>query len=70
MNVSPIRAGDIVEIDKRGTKFHAIVTAPAAGGELPVRPLERWATWRTARPSEVVGHWRPSADTRRRKGLS
>lgn len=65
-----MRAGDIVEVDKRGTKFHALVTGAAVDGELPVRPLERWATWRTARPSEVVGHWRPSGETRKRKGLS
>jgi hypothetical protein len=55
--------GDIVEIDKRGRRFHALVEAleqPASGGqfELELRPLQRGVSYRRATVREVVGVWR------------
>jgi hypothetical protein len=57
-----IGAGDIVEIDKKGRRFHAIVTEleQVASGrfELNVRPLDSRISYRTATVREVVGLWR------------
>lgn len=57
-----IAPGDIVEVDKKGRRFHAIVTVVEQGDsgrfELTVRPLERGITFRTATVREVVAVWR------------
>jgi hypothetical protein len=55
--------GDIVEIDKKGRRFHALVEAleqSASGGrfELELRPLARGVSYRRAAVREVVGVWR------------
>jgi hypothetical protein len=57
-----IAAGDIVLVDKRGRRFHALVTEleQTASGrfELAVRPLDARISYRTATVREVVGVWR------------
>jgi hypothetical protein len=57
-----IGAGDIVEIDKRGRRFHALVTElsqlESGRFELTVRPLDSRVSWRTASVREVVHVWR------------
>jgi hypothetical protein len=57
-----IAAGDIVEVDKKGRRFHALVTelAQLDSGrfELNVRPLDSRISWRTASVREVVAVWR------------
>ena len=57
-----IGAGDIVEIDKRGRRFHALVTQleqlESGRFELVVRPLDSRISWRTASVREVVEVWR------------
>jgi hypothetical protein len=57
-----IGAGDIVEIDRKGRRFHAVVEelAQQESGrfELTVRPLDRRVTYRSASVREVVGVWR------------
>jgi len=57
-----IAAGDIVLVDKRGRRFHALVTelAQLESGrfELNVRPLDSRVSWRTASVREVVEVWR------------
>jgi hypothetical protein len=57
-----IAAGDIVEIDKKGRRFHALVTRldqqESGRFELEFRPLERGITFRTATVREVTGVWR------------
>lgn len=57
-----IAAGDIVEVDKKGRRFHAVVSKldqqDSGRFELEVRPLERGITFRTASVREVVGVWR------------
>jgi len=55
--------GDIVEIDKKGCRFYALVEAleqSASGGrfELALRPLARGVSYRRATVREVVGVWR------------
>jgi hypothetical protein len=57
-----IAPGDIVEIDRKGRRFHALVTAIEQRGsgrfDLELRPLDGRSTWRTATVREVVGVWR------------
>ena len=57
-----IGPGDIVEIDKKGRRFHALVKElsqlEAAALELVLRPLDSRISWRTASVREVVDVWR------------
>jgi hypothetical protein len=57
-----IAPGDIVEIDKKGRRFHAIVTQldqqDSGRFELEFRALERGITFRTASVREVIAVWR------------
>jgi hypothetical protein len=57
-----IGAGDIVLVDKRGRRFHALVTeleqTESGRFELAVRPLDSRISWRTATVREVVEVWR------------
>ena len=55
--------GDIVEVDKKGRRFHALVEGleqQGSGGrfELELRPLARGVSYRRATVREVVGIWR------------
>ena len=56
MRLEGIQAGDIVEVDRLGRRFHALVTGSAAAG-LTVQPLDRRVTYRSCRAHEVVAHW-------------
>jgi hypothetical protein len=56
MRLEGIRAGDIVEVDRLGRRFHALVGGSAEGG-LSIQPLDRRVTYRTCRPREVRAHW-------------
>jgi hypothetical protein len=51
-----IQAGDIVEVDRGGRRFHAVVTGLAPGG-LALAPTDRRITFYSCRSREVVGHW-------------
>ena len=57
-----IGAGDIVLVDKKGRRFHALVTEleqlESGRFELNVRPLDSRVSYRTATVREVVGVWR------------
>jgi hypothetical protein len=57
-----IGAGDIVLVDKKGRRFHALVTEleqlESGRFELVVRPLDSRISWRTASVREVVDVWR------------
>jgi len=59
-----IGAGDIVLVDKKGRRFHALVTeleqAESGRYELAVRPLDSRISYRTATVREVIGVWRRS----------
>ncbi len=56
MRMEGINTGDVVEVDHKGRRFHAIVTGPAPGG-LALRPLDRGVNRYSARSREVIGHW-------------
>ena len=56
MRLNGIQAGDIVEVDRLGRRFHAVVTENAPGG-LAVQPLDRRISYRSCRAHDVVAHW-------------
>jgi hypothetical protein len=62
MTSKSIGAGDIVLVDKKGRKFHALVTEleqqESGRFELIVRPLDSRISYRTATVREVVEVWR------------
>jgi hypothetical protein len=51
-----IQTGDIVEVDRLGRRFHALVTGSATSGLL-IQPLDRRITYRSCRARDVVTHW-------------
>jgi hypothetical protein len=57
-----IAPGDIVEIDRKGRRFHALVERveqrESGRFDLSVRPLDGRSTWRSATVREIVGVWR------------
>jgi hypothetical protein len=57
-----IGAGDIVLVDKRGRRFHAVVTeleqTESGRFELAVRPIDSRISYRTATVREVEEVWR------------
>jgi bifunctional DNA-binding transcriptional regulator/antitoxin component of YhaV-PrlF toxin-antitoxin module len=57
-----IAPGDIVEVDKKGRRFHAIVVeldqVESGRFHLSVRPLDSRISYRQATVREVVGVWR------------
>jgi hypothetical protein len=57
-----IGPGDIVEVDKKGRRFHALVEgleqADSGRFELDLLPLQRGVSYRRATVREVVGVWR------------
>ncbi len=57
-----IGAGDIVLVDKKGRRFHALVTElqqlESGRFELALRPLDSRVSWRVASVREVVDVWR------------
>lgn len=64
MNLAPINPGDIVLIDKRGHRFHALATEAGVNGELRFRPIDPRTTWRHATAREVIAHPRKSTSSR------
>ena len=62
MTSKTIGAGDIVLVDKKGRKFHALVTEleqlDTGRFELIVRPLDSRISYRTASVREVQEVWR------------
>lgn len=60
-----IAAGDIVLVDKKGRRFHALVTEleqrETGRYELAVRPLDARISYTSATVREVCGIWRKAA---------
>jgi len=56
MRLQGIHTGDIVEVDRKGRRFHAIVTGSMPGG-LALAPTDRRVNYYSCRSREVVGHW-------------
>jgi hypothetical protein len=57
-----IAPGDIVEVDRKGRRFHALVEGieqrESGRFDLAVRPLDGRSTWRSATVRDVVSVWR------------
>lgn len=56
MRLEGIQAGDIVEVDRLGRRFHALVIGSASGG-LTIQPFDRRISYRSCRARDVLGHW-------------
>jgi hypothetical protein len=56
MRLEGIHTGDIVEVDRKGRRFHALVVGQAQGG-LAIQPMDRRVNYYTCRSREVIGHW-------------
>ena len=56
MRLEGIQCGDIVEVDRLGRRFHAVVTGSTQGG-LAIQPLDRRISYRACRAHEVQAHW-------------
>jgi hypothetical protein len=56
MRLEGIQTGDIIEVDRLGRRFHALVTGSANGG-LHLQPLDKRVTYRSCRAHDVVAHW-------------
>jgi hypothetical protein len=56
MRLEGIETGDIVEVDRLGRRFYALVSGNAPGG-LSIQPVDRKITYRSCRAREVMGHW-------------
>lgn len=56
MRLEGIQIGDIVEVDRLGRRFHALVSGNANGG-LAIAPFDRRITYRACRAHEVLAHW-------------
>ncbi|MBO0767766.1 MAG: hypothetical protein J2O48_03685 [Solirubrobacterales bacterium] len=56
MRLEGIEVGDIVEVDRLGRRFHALVHGNAPGG-LAIQPLDRKISYRNCRAREVKAHW-------------
>jgi hypothetical protein len=62
-----IAPGDIVQVDKRGRRFHALVTeldqVDSGRFHLEIRPLDSRISYRQATVREVVAVWRRAGRT-------
>ncbi|MHB8659724.1 MAG: hypothetical protein ACYC91_17605 [Solirubrobacteraceae bacterium] len=56
MRIEGIQAGDIVEVDRLGRRFHALVIGNVSGG-LGLQPLDKRVSYRSCTAYQVVGHW-------------
>ena len=56
MRLEGIQVGDIVQVDRLGRRFHALVTGNAPSG-LSIEPLDRRISYRSCRAHDVIGHW-------------
>ena len=46
----------VLEVDRLGRRFHALVTGSAAGG-LGIQPPDRRVAYRRCQAHEVIAHW-------------
>lgn len=64
-SISNVRGGDIVDVNKKGRRFFALVT-DKSGRELQIRPLDSRINYFTAKSSEVECAYRRMASTVRK----
>jgi hypothetical protein len=67
MRLEGIKAGHIVEVDRLGRRFHAIVTGSGPGG-LELQPIDRRINYFSCRSREVTGHWAKRGCSSSRRG--
>lgn len=60
MTISTVRPGDVVLVDRKGRRFHAVVTGTPARGAVDIEPIDSRVSYYSARSREIVGHWRRS----------
>jgi hypothetical protein len=58
---APIEPGDIVEVDKKGRRFFALVIGIENAGDVRIEPVCRGVSWRTATSRELIRHWKKAA---------
>jgi hypothetical protein len=63
VRVAPIEPGDIVEVDKKGRRFLALVLG-FEGDSVRIEPVCKGVSWRTASARELVRHWKKAARRR------
>jgi hypothetical protein len=56
MRLTTVREGDIVAVDLRGRRFHAIVTG-RNGTRLAITPIERGNNYSAVTARQVTSHW-------------
>ena len=56
MRLRGVRTGDVVQVDRLGRVFFAVVAGTTADG-LALRPCDKRITYRSCRAREVIGHW-------------
>jgi hypothetical protein len=64
VNVTGVREGDIIECDVKGRRFFALVQEKLPG-VLRFRPITAGITYRSAKSTEVIGHYRRSKTSAR-----
>lgn len=60
MRLAGVRPGGVVEVDKKGRRFYALVRAKDVNALL-LAPADARTNFYTASAREVVGHWRKAA---------
>lgn len=65
--LAPIKPGDIVLVNRRGRRFHAVVEEKAPRILSRIRPLQSGVTYTTAKAHEVEEHWRKTKNVRKVK---
>lgn len=65
MRVEGISVGDVIEVERHGRRFYALVAGPGPGGGFAIRPIDRGFGSNLCRPREVVGHWSRQLEPRR-----
>jgi hypothetical protein len=62
MNISSVKAGDVVEVDIRGSKFLAyvdeLVKESGKQSSLKITPAARNVTYYSCKANQVVGHYK------------
>jgi len=73
MNISSVRAGDIVEVDIRGTKFIArveeFVKIEGKQSSLKIMPFHNASNRYSCKANEVIGHYKKMNRTRAARNL-
>lgn len=64
MRLAPIEPGDIVEVDKKGRRFLALVLGFDRDGSVRIEPVCKGVSWRQATARELVRHWKKAARRR------